>query len=95
MENVDFDVDDLAKELNMSRPTLYRKIKKIYNLPPNELINITRLKKAAELLAKGKYRIYKISDVVGFGSQTHFGRSFLKQFGVSPSDFVANLNRSE
>ena len=88
LEDVDLDVDKLAKVMNMSRPTLYRKINSISDLTPNELINITRLKKAAELLAEGQYKIYEVSDMVGYNTQTNFGRNFLKQFGMTPSDYM-------
>lgn len=87
--NTELDVDELARVMNMSRPTLYRKIKSISDLTPNELINLTRLKKAAELLAEGAYKIYEVADMVGYNSQTNFGRNFLKQFGMSPSDYLA------
>jgi len=50
IENADLDVEQLAKKMNMSRPTFYRKIKVVSDLTPNELINLARLKKAAELL---------------------------------------------
>jgi DNA-binding response OmpR family regulator len=86
--NTELDVDELARVMNMSRPTLYRKIKSISDLTPNELINLTRLKKAAELLAEGAYKIYEVADMVGYNSQTNFGRNFLKQFGMSPSDYL-------
>ena len=88
LSNINLDVEHLAEIMNMSRPTLYRKIKAISNLTPNELINIARLKKAAELLSEGRYKIYEISDMVGYSSQTHFGRNFSKQFGMSPSEYV-------
>lgn len=87
LEDTGLDVEKLAKLVNMSRPTLYRKIKLISDLTPNELINITRLKKAAELLAAGDYKMYEIADMVGYGSQTNFGRNFLKQFGMTPSEY--------
>lgn len=86
--NVNLDVELLAQNLNMSRPTLYRKIKSISDLTPNELINIARLKKAAELLVNGKYKMFEISEMVGYTSQTAFGRNFQKQFGMSPSDYL-------
>jgi DNA-binding response OmpR family regulator len=88
LEDTGLDVEKLAKLVNMSRPTLYRKIKSISDLTPNELITITRLKKAAELLTEGTHKIYEVSDLAGFGSQTNFGRSFQKQFGMTPSDYV-------
>ena len=88
LDDSDLDVEKLARYLNMSRPTLYRKIKSISDLTPNELINITRLKKAAELLLDGNYKIYEVATMVGFGSQTNFGRNFSKQFGMTPSDYI-------
>ncbi|WP_224997875.1 two-component regulator propeller domain-containing protein [Cesiribacter sp. SM1] len=87
--DADLNVDHLAEIMNMSRPTLYRKIKAISNLTPNELINIARLKKAAELLIEGEYKIYEIANIVGYNSQTSFGRNFLKQFGMTPSEYAS------
>jgi AraC-like DNA-binding protein len=88
ISNQDLDVEHLAEKMNMSRPTLYRKIKSISNLSPNELINLARLKKAAELLNEGLLKIYEISEMVGYSSQSHFGRNFAKQFGMSPTEYV-------
>lgn len=87
-----FDVEHLADQMNMSRPTLYRKIKAISDLTPNDLINVARLKKAAELLSEGRYKIYEVSYRVGYSSQTHFGRNFQKQFGISPSEYLIRIN---
>lgn len=94
LQNIDdpsLDVDKLSEAVYISRPTLYRKIKVILDLTPNELINIARLKKAAELLAQGDHTINEISVMVGFNSATHFGRNFLKQFGMSPSTYAASI----
>ncbi|PZP50396.1 MAG: two-component system response regulator [Pseudopedobacter saltans] len=91
LQNIDeptLDVDQLASHLCMSRPTLYRKLKEVVNLAPNELINITRLKKATELLLSGQYSVNEIALLVGFSSSTHFGRNFVKQFGVTPSQYA-------
>ena len=87
LEDESLDVEKLARLMNMSKPSLYRKVKLISDLSVNELINLTRLKKAAELLATGNYKIYEVSDIVGYTSQSNFGRNFLKQFGMSPSTF--------
>lgn len=90
IDNKSLDVDLLADAMNMSRPTLYRKIKAISNLSPHELINITRLKKAAELLVEGNYKILKIASMTGFSSQAQFGRCFVKQFGMTPSEYAGS-----
>lgn len=88
IEDTELDVEHLAAIMNMSRITLYRKIKAISNLTPLELINIVRLKKAAELLAEGEYKIYEISAIVGYSSQSNFARNFLKQFNMTPTEFM-------
>lgn len=87
LDKEELDVESLARIMNMSRPTLFRKIKSISDLTPNELVNISRLKKAAELLAEGSYKIYEVSDLVGYHSQTNFGRNFFKQFGMTPTEY--------
>ena len=87
LENTELDVEHLAKMMNVSRPTLYRKIKAISDLTPNELIHVSRLKRAAELLATTDFKVYEVADMVGYHSQNNFGRSFLKQFGMPPTEY--------
>lgn len=87
LEDEGLDVEHVAKYMNMSRPTLYRKIKAISNLTPNELINVARLKKAALLLAEGVYNINEIVTMTGYTSATHFGRNFQKQFGMTATEY--------
>ena len=93
LENTELDVEHLAKVMNMSRPTLYRKIKAISDLTPNELIHVSRLKRAAELLATTDYKVYEVADMVGYNSQNNFGRSFLKQFGMPPTEYQKMKSR--
>jgi two-component system, cell cycle response regulator len=93
IEEVELDVEQLARHMNMSRVTLYRKIKAISDLTPIELINITRLKKAAELLAAGDYKMYEIAAMTGFSSQSNFARNFHKQFGVTPTDYAVQKHK--
>ena len=88
IEDIELDVEKLARILNLSRITLYRKIKAISDLTPIELINITRLKKAATLLAEGDHKIYEVADMVGFSSQSNFARNFHKQFNMTPTDYM-------
>jgi AraC-like DNA-binding protein len=57
-----------------------------------EYIRLTRLKKAAELLIDGNFRINEISYLVGFSSPSYFATTFQKQFGISPSQFVRKVN---
>lgn len=87
LQDTELDVDRLAKYMNMSRPTLYRKINAISDLSPNELINLTRLKKAAALIAEGG-NINEVSETVGYSSPRIFSKNFEKQFGIMPSEYI-------
>jgi len=90
LTTTDIDVEHLAKIMNMSRPTFYRKIKALSNLTPHELINIAKLKKAAALLAEGNYRVYEVASMIGYSLQTNFARDFHKQFGMTPTEYMNN-----
>lgn len=89
----DFNVETLTDILCMSRSNLLRKIKSIFNLSPLELIRIIRLKRAAELIREGKYRIGEICQMVGINSPSYFSKLFFKQFNVSPKDFAQQCQK--
>ncbi|OLY94375.1 response regulator transcription factor [Cnuella takakiae] len=94
IDDPSLDVDRLAVHMNMSRTTLFRKIKAVADITPNEVINLTRLKKAAELLTDGNAKIFEVAYKVGYNSQTNFGRNFSKQFGMTPTQYQkANQTR--
>lgn len=91
LDKPEFHIQNLAEMLCMSRPTLYRKIRSISNLSLVELITLAKLKKAAELLAEGTYRISEVSNITGFSSPNHFSRTFFKEFKMSPTAFIKSL----
>lgn len=87
----DLSVEKVSEILGISVSTLYRKVKALTDLNSVEYIRLTRLKKAAELLSDGNFRINEISYLVGFSSPSYFATSFQKQFGISPSQFAGKL----
>jgi signal transduction histidine kinase/ligand-binding sensor domain-containing protein/DNA-binding response OmpR family regulator len=86
--NSSLNVDFLAERMNISRSGLFSKIKTLADVTPGELIQLMRLKKAAALLAEGKYRVNEVSYMVGFNSPSYFTKCFQKQFGIKPGDIV-------
>ncbi|MDP4202001.1 MAG: two-component regulator propeller domain-containing protein [Bacteroidota bacterium] len=88
ISNFDFTIEALADQLHVSRSGLFAKIKVLADVTPNELIQIVRLKKGAELLAENKYRINEIAYMVGFNNPSYFTKCFQKQFGMRPGDFI-------
>jgi two-component system cell cycle response regulator len=93
--DVELDVNRLAELMNMSRGSLYRKLKEASDLSPAELITMARLKKSIELMAEGEYRIYEIADLVGFSSAGSLTRNFLRQFNVTPSEYARSRKEGQ
>lgn len=86
----EFKVEQLADVLSMSRSSLLRKISGISGFTPNEFIKIVRLKRAAEMLQDGIYNVNEVCYLTGFSYPSYFSKSFFKQFGVLPKDFIKN-----
>ncbi len=89
-KNIDkslYTVEDLAKDLNISRIQLYRKVKAILGISVSDHINNIRLEKAKELLLNSNQNISEIAYSVGFSSPNYFSTSFKNKYGVSPKDF--------
>ncbi|MNL54522.1 CFA/I fimbrial subunit D [compost metagenome] len=79
-------VEDIAKELNLSRIQLYRKTKALLNCSVNDYLLQRRMAKAQNLLLEGLH-VNEIAEKVGFSSGTYFTAAFRKQFGVTPTVF--------
>ncbi|MBS7566763.1 response regulator [Mucilaginibacter sp. Bleaf8] len=88
LTDIDLNVETLSELMHMSRPTLYRKIKALTDITPSEFINLLRLKRSAELLAEGQYKINQVAYIVGYTSPANFTRDFQKQFGLTPSAYI-------
>ena len=90
----DFKVDTLANAMALSRTQLFRKVKGLTQMSPQRYLRFVRLEKAKKLL-QSKEKDLNVSEVcynVGFASKSHFTRSFRKEFGFNPSEFVKSKN---
>lgn len=86
--NSDLSVNLLAEQLGISRSGLFAKIKTLADVTPNEMIQIIRLKRAAQLLQEGKYLVSEVGYMVGFSNPSYFTKCFQKQFGIKPGDYI-------
>ena len=86
--NSELNVNFLAEQLNISRSGLFAKIKTLADITPNEMIQIVRLKRAAQLLKDNKYSVSEIGYMVGFSNPSYFSKCFQKQFGIRPVDYM-------
>ena len=89
MENTEFSVEELAREVGMSRVHLNRKLKETMNISPSNLIRSIRLKQAAYLLINNKVNISEVAYKVGFSTHSYFSNSFHDYFGMTPKEFTA------
>lgn len=92
MDKTDFSVEQLAKGLNLSRAHLHRKLKALTNQSATEFIRYIRLRKAVKLLQEGKCKVNEAGFAVGFNSHHYFTKSFRRQFGKSPSEYMKEYN---
>ena len=92
ISNEDFLVDDIGREIGISRVQLYRKVKALLGYNVNDYILAVRLQKAKYLLLNEELSISEIAFKVGFASQAYFSTVFKSKFGVSPKLFKQGKN---
>ena len=95
ISNVDFSVDMLAKELNLSRSQLYRKFVSVLGQTPKEYILSLKFEKAIEMLKTKKYRVADIAYELGFTDSHYFSVCFTQRYGISPSNYFPKENSKE
>lgn len=87
----DLEISNLCSELGMSSSNLYRKIKAVTDLSPNDFIKDYRMKRAGEMLRNGETSVAEVAYKTGFSDPLYFSKCFKKQYGVSPSTFIERL----
>ncbi|MGM9710025.1 MAG: ATP-binding protein [Prevotella sp.] len=88
LADTEFDLEAFATAVNISKSSLYKKLRALTSLSPSAFIRSIRMKYAAELLRKNpKARIADVAYTVGFNDPKYFSACFKKDFGVLPSDY--------
>ena len=88
LDNIDFDMNMMARELGLSRSSLYAKFKALTGMTPNDFVLNCKLKRAATMLTENPdLQIADISDRLGFGSPRYFTRCFKAQFEITPAEY--------
>lgn len=92
LQNEDYTMTTLSEKMNMSRSSLYRKIKEISSIKPVDFIKKAKLNYAARLLVKGNgYTINEISWRSGFNDPKYFSKCFMQEYGVNPSQYAKDF----
>jgi len=83
----DFVVEDLAREMGMSRTVFFKKIKGLTGLSPIEYIREAMMQKATDLLKTGEYTVKEISFMLGISDTKYFTKCFKKKYSITPSEY--------
>jgi signal transduction histidine kinase/DNA-binding response OmpR family regulator len=88
LDNEQFSIEVLAREIGMSKPNLNRKLRALVNQSTNQFIQSVRLQRAADLLRQQAGTVSEIAFQTGFGSTAYFVKCFKEQFGETPGVFL-------
>ncbi|WP_452229131.1 MULTISPECIES: hybrid sensor histidine kinase/response regulator transcription factor [unclassified Lacinutrix] len=94
LDNQEFDLNNLARELYLNRTHFYQKVKVLTNQTPFELLKIYRLKKAADLLAQKGLSVNEVFTMTGFKSRTHFTKVFKEKYETSPGKYASESKKN-
>jgi signal transduction histidine kinase/ligand-binding sensor domain-containing protein/DNA-binding response OmpR family regulator len=90
LDDSEFSVEFLARELGMSRVHLYKKLQSLTGKSPIEFIRLIRLQRAAQLLLKSQLNVNEVAYMVGYNNAKYFTKQFKNEFGVLPSEYSSN-----
>lgn len=86
-------LDELARELGMSRSVLAERFAHFVGIPPMQYLAQWRMQLAAALLSGTSLNLAEIADRVGYGSETAFSRAYKRQVGMAPADWRREKQR--
>ena len=87
LSDSDFSVEDLTREVGISRAQLHRKMKEITGISTGEFIRNLRLEQAARIIREQNVNITQVAYAVGFNNANHFSTIFKRHFGMTPSEY--------
>lgn len=86
----EWNIEKMTALANLSRAQLMRLFKQQTGISPHAFVNLIRLRQAAVLLRQTADSVLSVALNVGFQSETHFGKAFKKQYGISPGQYRKN-----
>ncbi len=86
LTNEQFSVEELAKNIGMSRSQLHRKLNSVTGQSVSQFIREYRLQLGMALLKEGDLTAAEVADRIGFGSATYFNKCFNEYYGFPPGE---------
>lgn len=93
MDNGELVVDDLVRELAVSRSVFFKKLKTLTGMAPIEFIKEMRIKRAAQLIETGEFNMTQISYMVGINDPRYFSKCFKAQVGMTPTEYREKVGK--
>lgn len=93
LTNPQLSVEELSRQVGMSRSSLYSKLLELTGQTPVEYIRSVKLEKAAVLLEKSDLNIAQVAYSVGFSTPNYFAKSFKAKYNMLPSEYMIKLRR--
>ncbi|WP_207534549.1 two-component regulator propeller domain-containing protein [Desertivirga arenae] len=94
LDNPDYSVELLSKDMGMDRTGLYRKLLHVIGKTPSSFIRSVRLKRAALLLDQG-LTVAEVADRVGFSTSSYLTKCFQEEFGMKPSQYLESAKQEK
>lgn len=88
MADPEFSVETFSREMHMSRPQLFRKIKALTDQNLSEFIRTVRLREAGRLFGENFGNVTEVLYAVGFNNSSYFSKCFREMYGMAPSDYA-------
>lgn len=95
IQNSDFNTEQFASDLAVSRALLFTKIRALTEQTPNNFIKSIRLKQASQLIKQEKLTISEVAYKVGFNDPKYFRKCFYAQYGVNPVDYNSTIKEEK
>jgi signal transduction histidine kinase/DNA-binding response OmpR family regulator/streptogramin lyase len=93
LDDPNFTIPTFCREVGMSHPSLYKKVKAVSGLTVNVFVRYLRLRKAAELLITTDKTIVEVTYITGFNDIRYFREQFYKLFELNPSEYVKRYRK--
>ena len=95
ISNSEFNISLMVDEVGMSRTQLHRKLKELTGFSAARFLQNIRMQQAMKLLKEKRVNVSQIAYSVGFSSQTHFSTTFKQYYGVSPTEYIKQIEAEE
>ena len=86
LSDSEFSVEDIGKQIGLSRVQLYRKVKAMTGSSVVDLLRKARLTKAKRLLETRSMSVSEVAYDVGFSAPSYFTKCFKEEYGILPGE---------